>query len=350
MKHLVLAAACAAACPLASAQSQVNLYGTADLMLRHVQSGPTRSTTLVDGGHAASRLGFRGSEDLGDGWRAGFVLEMGINAANGQGTIPGPTAAFTRQSYLSLSGPWGSLEMGRMYTPMFLSLLKTDPFSMNALFSPLNAVSLTDGQTGLRAFSARASNLVRYHAPALGPVTASLAHARGDETGRRSQFLGGNLAWTHQGWYVGYGFQRTRDGWASPPADGSGATGASLHQSLSVARQWAQFKLSGNVMRNRGPAGVPHAQLFSLGASWAVNPSNTLLAEVLHRRVAHSPRRQNVLTLGWDHALSKRTAVYGRLLILANDGQASATLGGVPVVADSGHNLRVFGVGLRHQF
>ena len=104
------------------AQSSVEIFGVMDVHLNSARSGATRLTRLEDGGSAASRIGFRGSEELGDGWRAHFMLEAGVTPDTGMGTIPGPSLAFTRQSFVGLSAPWGHIDMGRMYTPMFSAL------------------------------------------------------------------------------------------------------------------------------------------------------------------------------------------------------------------------------------
>ncbi|WP_157667521.1 porin [Comamonas serinivorans] len=339
------------ACGAAWAQSSVTLYGVVDAYVGNVRVGDKSVTAMGDGGNAASRIGFRGTEDLGGGNKVGFVLESGLFVQNGQGTIPGPGMAWTRQSYLSAEGHWGKLEMGRMYTPMFFTLFRTDPFGMNAVFSPLNAVSGTDAQPGLRAFAARSSNMFRYHLPASWPVAASLAYAPGDTTSntvKRSAFMGGNVGWTQGGLFLGYAFQRFNEG---AEAAITGPLGRSTYQTLSAAYQWTQLRVSGNYIRKTSNLdGVPTGQLFSLSASYAYSPTLTVMAEAVRRKVNGSARSQNVLALGFDHNLSKRTALYGRLLYLSNAANASATLGGAVVTPNSGDNVRLVGLGIRHMF
>ena len=351
MQKKWLAAACVVACGGAWAQSSVTLYGTADAMAGNVRVGGKSTTSMLDGGNAASRIGFRGTEDLGGGQKVGFVLESGLLMQNGQGTIPGPGMNWARQSFLHVSGPWGMVEMGRMYTPMFFTLLKADPFNMNAIFSPINAVAMTDAQPGLRAFGHRANNQFRYSLPTGLPVTASIAYGPGDTTDKtvkRSAFMGGNVGWTSGGLFLGYAFQRQNDGAEAPITS---KLGKSTYQTLSAAYQWSSFKLTGNYMRNSSNLdSVPTAQLFSLGASYSFSPTSTLLAEVLHRRVDDSARKQNVLTLGYDHNLSKRTALYGRFMLVSNKANASASFGGAVVPANSGNNIRIVGLGIRHHF
>jgi len=351
MKKTALAAACLGACACALAQSNVTVFGTVDLFIGHARSGPTSLTRLEDGGNAASRIGFRGSEDLGGGLRANFLLESGFAPDTGLGTLPGPAMAFTRQAYVGLSGPWGQVDAGRMYTPMFFALFRADPFGVNALFSPLNLVAATDAQPGLRPFAARASNMVRYRTLAGQAFFADIAYAPGEAAApsrRSGDVYGGNVGWQGKSLYLAYAFQRAREGSAAAPV---AFPSTSTYQSLSGAYQWTALKLFANYMRNSSSLqGVPKAQIASVGASYAITPVSMLLAEAAYRKVDGSDRAQLAWTLGYDHALSKRTAVYGRLLRLSNRGNASVSMAQVPVIANSGDGVRVIAAGIRHHF
>ena len=65
---------------------------------------------------------------------AGLVIAVDGPAASGKGTLAGPEIAFTRQSFVGLSTPWGQVDAGRMYTPMFYTLFKADPYGVNSVF------------------------------------------------------------------------------------------------------------------------------------------------------------------------------------------------------------------------
>ena len=101
-------AALATAALTAQAQSSVTLYGTVDAAVEHLSNAPTGGITRMPGltgGSAPSRLGFRGSEDLGGGLRAIFTLEQGISVDNG--TLNQGGRAFGRQAFVGISAPWG---------------------------------------------------------------------------------------------------------------------------------------------------------------------------------------------------------------------------------------------------
>jgi predicted porin len=100
--------------------------------------GPA-ATKLTSGIASGSRLGFRGTEDLGDGLAAFYVLEMGINADTGvlgQGGL-----GFGRQSMVGLQGGFGSVSLGRQYTPVALIQTETDPFATGLAGTSANLIS-----------------------------------------------------------------------------------------------------------------------------------------------------------------------------------------------------------------
>ena len=117
-KHLIAAAVAGAlAVP---AMAQVTVYGLMDISY---QSGEYKdgigggaaetdkgSTYGVSGALSGSRLGFKGTEDLGGGMKAGFVYELGLDASTGD-------VGSARLSFVELSGGFGTVRMGRQVTP-----------------------------------------------------------------------------------------------------------------------------------------------------------------------------------------------------------------------------------------
>src|SRR3954470_15114994 len=100
MKKSLIALAVLAAAGAASAQSSVTLFGIVDATVQHVSnSGPGGGsvTRLHNSGESSSRLGFRGTEDLGGGMSGSFWLEAGLN--NDDGT--GQTLSTNNQSTLA---------------------------------------------------------------------------------------------------------------------------------------------------------------------------------------------------------------------------------------------------------
>jgi len=150
MKKTLVALAAVAATS-AFAQSSVTIYGLMD-----VNYGTTKTTSangdnnrkttgLGEGTTAGNRLGFRGTEDLGGGMKAGFVTEIGLSLITGDilGNRAGNSAHFdfnlanaasgnalsnvsafrsndqNRQSFVSLSGGFGEVRVGYQYTNLY---------------------------------------------------------------------------------------------------------------------------------------------------------------------------------------------------------------------------------------
>lgn len=129
------------------AQSSITLFGVADAAISHYSvksvyyNSPLPSlppvaspievgrsqTVLSSGGNASSRLGFRGTEDLGGGLAASFWLEAALNLDTGAV----PNLAFSRRSTVSLSGNAGELRLGRDYVPTYWN---------ESVFDPMGAV------------------------------------------------------------------------------------------------------------------------------------------------------------------------------------------------------------------
>lgn len=86
MKKIAIPMALCALALDASAQSSVTLYGVLDTTVQRASQGSASITRVYGtGGNQYSRLGIRGTEDLGGGLSAGFVLDAGLNVASGVG-------------------------------------------------------------------------------------------------------------------------------------------------------------------------------------------------------------------------------------------------------------------------
>ncbi|WP_124094931.1 porin [Burkholderia gladioli] len=121
LKKMTAAAAIATFACLAHAQSSVTLYGLIDTGISYVNhsavgtTGSAKRFKYDDGVAQGTRWGLRGSEDLGSGLKAIFLLENGFNT--GTGAINQGGAMFGRQAYVGLSkNGIGSLTFGRQYT------------------------------------------------------------------------------------------------------------------------------------------------------------------------------------------------------------------------------------------
>ena len=189
MKKSFIALAVIAASGVASAQSSVTLYGLVDAYVGSQKiNGVTQSGVNLaspaggsGGGLNTSRFGFKGSEDLGGGLKANFVLEAGFDPSTGVSnsyTSPytGKTdsAIFGRQSWVGLSGGFGEVRVGKMWTP-YDEVRGSGVAAFDAnIFAPAANVWASNG------YSDRPGNSVYYVTPSFGGVTAAAMYSVGE--------------------------------------------------------------------------------------------------------------------------------------------------------------------------
>jgi predicted porin len=195
MKKLLIAtAALAMVAGTAQAQSSVEIYGILSGGVSNVETSSSDAnftrkikTTGNEGAQSGSRLGFRGTEDLGGGLKAGFVLELGADLDSGVGTGAADT---TRLGYIQLeSKDLGTVRAGRVDS--FSRTVQNSYTSHgNSGFAPGNVAasygylgSTTTGVNGGDTYytamgwgqgstvgGGRVSNTVGYISPAFGGV------------------------------------------------------------------------------------------------------------------------------------------------------------------------------------
>jgi len=190
-KLIALAIAGLAAAP-AFAQSNVTIYGVADVYYGYGKTDDgNKFSGINSGGLNGSRLGFKGTEDLGNGLKAMFVYELGTLALD-----TGTGQAGTRQSYVGLGGNWGTVVAGRLQSPGYDFGVKYDAFGA-AVFSPVG--QLTDNGMGYagvnmtvsgRDSNARLNNAAAYISPSFGGVTLKAAYAFGEQIKSKEEGLG----------------------------------------------------------------------------------------------------------------------------------------------------------------
>ena len=166
MKKTLIALAALAAAGATLAQSSVTIYGRMDLGMSQQETriGSTPAGTVQDQFSLAgaqnewtgSRLGFRGTEDLGGGLRAGFVYEIGINPDRDAGTN-----AQTRLANLSLSGGFGTVVVGT-----FMNAFDTvREFSPGSGSIPGGRATVFEAGAVTERFDSRSQNAIAYVSP-----------------------------------------------------------------------------------------------------------------------------------------------------------------------------------------
>lgn len=131
MKLRILVAATATLSLHAHAQTGVTVYGSFDGGVRHEtnvdRDGNDLTRISSNGTYRPNRLGFRGSEDLGDDLKANFVLELGFNS--GTGALNNTNnVLFQREAHVGIGNKYLSLDIGRNYSAAYRAIQAFDPF------------------------------------------------------------------------------------------------------------------------------------------------------------------------------------------------------------------------------
>jgi predicted porin len=354
-KSLIALAVLASFAGVASAQSSVTLFGIVDATFAHGRGDISSKTQLTNSGYNSSRLGFRGTEDLGGGMSASFWLEAGLNNDDGQGaatnsnnqaTGAGAAVAgrqgltFNRRSTVSLAGGWGELRLGRDYTPQFWNLTVFDPFGTNGVGTTQTLNSIITGVTAVRA-----SNSIGYFLPGnLGGFYGQVQYYLGENNS--------NVANKDDG--TGYGL---RLGFANGPFNVALALSRTKYaagdvQQNNVAGQWdfGVAKLMGEYSFDKNEAVTSgKGKGYLIGGLIPVGAGEIRLAYSRYKvELAAATPTAKKYALGYDYNLSKRTVLYATYAHVGNSGGAAQALNGSVTTVNGSSSGYDFGV--RHAF
>lgn len=189
MQKKLIAVAVLGACVAGSAfAANVDVYGRIDTGLSYVHYDETGLSDAVDtlsldsGLSSSSRWGLKGSEDLGNGYQVGFVLESDFSSDTGKMSKDG---LFNREATLRVSGPFGSIYAGRM------GRIGSDAGSVGFYAGSVSPFGSGWGEMpGHFAVTAnydtRYSNALAYVSPKVGPVTVYAQYTMGNATENES--------------------------------------------------------------------------------------------------------------------------------------------------------------------
>ena len=176
-KKLLAAAVAAAVVAAPAAFADAVVYGKIHNSLDMNDSSVANSDNWTVESRA-SRLGFKGSEDLGNGLKAIYQIELGVNTDGGNGQAAGGTFGNrTRNTFVGLAGGWGTLVVGRHDTPAKMAFYAAG----NELIGD-SAIDLNSGTMGVFT-EVRANNAIAYVSPNFSGFSFAAAVVPGEETG-----------------------------------------------------------------------------------------------------------------------------------------------------------------------
>lgn len=359
MNKKIIAAAVLAACAGgASAQSAVTIYGIADAGLVRESGGTANFTKVSSGVASASRIGFRGTEDLGGGVSALFTLETGYKIDTGDVDTAG--TIFNRQALVGLKSGAGMLTIGRQYTPWHQALAQVgDPFGTGYAGTSKN--QFPDSGTNVRT-----SNTVMYTMPVVKGISADLAYSAGEQAGS-------NAAGRQFGGSIGYaaGPLNVRLAYNNKNSDVAATTGVvavsrsigsntllAANYDFGAVKAYVAYGVDkgfnsaplGNANNPFGgvkPTPSTDGNEILLGLSAPLG-AGTLMASVMRKDDKTSFNQDaSAWGVGYLYPLSKRTGLYTAYGAIKNKNGAGYT---VANNSESGTGDRAFNLGVRHTF
>ena len=358
MKKSLIALAVLAASGAAMAQSSVTLFGVVDATIRYTDGNGSR-WQLANSGYNSSRLGFRGTEDLGGGLSASFWLEAGVandsgvgsststnNQVSGTGSAPTGSQGltFNRRSTVSLAGSWGEVRLGRDFVPYFWNTTIFDPFGTNGVGAVSNLTLaglslITGGTLNTTAAGIRASNSIGYFMPNLGGFYGQAMIAMGENN---DSLANGNSNPFKSDGNIG----SVRVGYANGPVDiavGWGQTTFAPSQQYFVTNIGASWNFgvakamflwnqeagdvcsvsygSGSWCANAGGStSTVRSNTYMLGATMPLG-AGELKGSYTWGNSTNDGLDGSQIAIGYVYNLSKRTALYTTYSYINNDGK-----------------------------
>lgn len=327
-KNLIALAVLAAASGAAFAQSSVSIYGIADVWFGSSETNNLTQTVIESGGVSSSRIGFKGTEDLGGGLKANFVLEQGFNIDNGS-TVAGQ--AFSRQSYVGFSGGFGEVRVGKTYSP-FDDIAGATNAAFDSKLSPNVGAWASD------LYQANPANSIYYATPSFSGFSGALSYSLGENktaavdagnvTSLNVKYQGGPV-------YAGFAYQSEK---ATDASIATKFTRLNGSYDLGVVKLLAGYGRAENVLFTNSDTTD-----WQVGVDYPVSPALTVSAGYASSTdddtATVKDSKRSGFGLAAAYSLSKRTTVYAGL---------RATTAELARTADVDTN--VYAVGVKHTF
>ncbi|WP_082584406.1 porin [Noviherbaspirillum sp. Root189] len=320
MKKLAMALIATAGCSaVAQAQSNVTVYGSVDAGVRYqtnTNAAGKDTLSMGTGNYNSNRLGFHGTEDLGDGLKAQFRLESGYSVKTGAQDAAG--VMFNRTASVGLSGSWGAINLGRQYTVAYRIVSLYDPFRYK--FSGIVPLSSGGGTTLPAAASAaglgssatsgnRFSNDIQYDGK-FGPVMVRAEYALGEVAGDMSRNSAKAIGAAYTEGPLAFGGAYTRKQTAAGlNNDAYTVGGAYQFGAVRIAAGYSDEVQKTATSEYEG-------KITWAGASYKVTPALDITGAIYQSKISTptaTSGKRNLYMIGSTYALSKRTNLYAEI-------------------------------------
>ena len=362
-KLIALAVAGLVSAP-AFAQSNVTIYGVADLGLGFIDGGKAGDTTgLANGTWAGSRLGFRGTEDLGNGLKALFTLEYGLDIDENEGVGTGSLKA--RQSFVGLQGGFGTVVAGRLQTPGYYFAGKYVPLGG---WASVHDFMAGQGQDFTIEDSSRIDSAVAYMTPSFSGFSATLVYGFGNEvneedaatpgTNKADNVIAVGLNYDNGPLSLGGVYHQLND----PDQSNAVAKREDVKEwALGGSYDFGVAKLFATYQEREigfyGATADYEDDVWTVGVSAPIGAAGSVSLAYGQYDGDGNGNEADSWSLGYTHALSKRTSLYAMYARLSTDngytgysGKNAAGLGAEKVSILADEDVDRMAVGISHKF
>ncbi len=334
------------------AQSSVTIYGIVDTAIQYVKyNGPVSPTVQASSGNLqASRWGFRGTEDLGGGNTANFMMETSFNTYTGAG---GGATLWSRGASVGLANKtYGSVDFGYMYLPIYWTWLGSDvgTYGLATYSAIINLEhTYTLGKSGTGGFY---PNAVRYRTPNFYGLSSEIGYSFGAQnpSGQTAagRNIGFNVIYARNNIWLAYGFNHNQYYANSTTLNPS----AQITHVLGATYNFGPVIVGGNYVYTKTTDGTNFfASAEMLNAKIPIGPGDLNLGAA--RRIEQGDARVRAYDIGYVYYLSKRTQLYTYGMYMQNNSKSTQGLGllnSAYGVVTPGFSPWAFTAGLRTSF
>jgi len=347
---LLFASAGLAAAGLVQAQNSVTIYGIADIGVEYLSNAARNGASndsvvrLSSGNLAGSRLGFRGTEDLGGGMKAVFQLESGIELDTGALAQGG--RLFGRHAYVGLQGGLGTVTLGHQQNSIYDLVIRHDPMTFSSRYSALGHDA---------TFAGRPDNTIKYTGT-FGPVGATAFYSFGRNldgevpgSSKVSRNVGGGISYTEGAAGLALAYDQYQGN--TIPTAGQSARRWVLGGSYAMGPFKGMFGYRWLKDEIVAAGATPiKSNLYWLGGVYDVTPALKLTGVAYYTDRRDSNADPLSLVFSADYSLSKRTDVYATVGHVRNKSGSNFGLNGIGSSVIAGEDQTGLVVGLRHRF
>jgi len=358
MKKSLVALAVLAVSGVASAQSTVTIYGILDAWIGTVKDNNLSQSGVnvphpfsgSGGGLQTSRFGLKGSEDLGSGLKANFLLEAGFDPSTGVAnsyTNPytGATsnAIFGRQSWVGLSGGFGEVKLGKMWTPYDMVKGSGAAGFDSLLFAPSTSVWVSNG------YNDRPGNSIYYETPNFSGFSAAGMYSFGENKTTAvgaGKIISMNVAYANGPVGASLAYQNEK---------ATAAATAVKYTQLNGSYDFGVVKLLGaygNVKNGNSPVttlATDKTTEYQIGLDFPISSTFTLSGGYARSKSTRLGGLPDLKRTGYGvaglYALSKRTNLYAGVQT-AKEQNPTTVVG----LTAPDRKTSTYGVGIRHTF